>query len=398
MEQNMDWSELNLDLVHLISKKVPDLSDFVRFRAVCKRWRSAVPPSDPSPRFPWIYQHRNSVLEDFDFYSLPYAKTITFESSDKEVGCAVSVGYPVKYYLSLVSFRKDWKTMGMAPLYPPSRSLIPVPPPRDWCRLHMMQPHKMDSKVKCGEYSFLFENIVYERKYELSLCSDDWIFKEDHYQGTGNAYHKSMYFEDSPTEGTTIIDVHSGKVLLKIPPHEHVNLDPLAFSLKAGQPSASLDPVEEFGDEEISGDESGNEEFSGDDIVELPKGMHCLIETSSGELLKVYRPYDIYMDVAETYFEVYRLCMDEEQAFWIEMKNIGDEMLFLDYSATGLALNARDFAGCEGNCIYFLKGEKFEDEKFPSFILCRYNMVDGKIEKLPYPSKEWGTWVIPFLG
>ncbi|KAJ1701021.1 hypothetical protein LUZ63_000800 [Rhynchospora breviuscula] len=397
MERNVDWSELNLDLVYLISKKIPDLSDFVRFRAVCKWWRSAVPASDPSPRFPWIYQHRNSLLEDFDFYSLPYAKTITFESSDKKVGNAVYGGYPVKYYLNLLSFRKDWQTMGTAPLNPPSRSLIPVPPPRSWYRLHMMK-QEMNSVVKCGEYNFLFENIVFEGKYNLGLCSGDWIFKEDHYRGTGNAYHKGMYFEDSPTEGTTIIDVHSGKVLLKIPPHERVNLDPVAFSLKADQLSASLDPVEEFEDEKFSGDESSNKEFSDDDIVELPNGMHCLIESSSGELLKVYRPYDIYMDVEETYFEVYRLCMDAEQAFWIEIKNIGDEMLFLDYSATGLALNACDFAGCEGNCIYFLKGEILEAEKFPSFILCRYNMVDGKIQKLPYPSERWGTWVIPFLG
>jgi Protein of unknown function (DUF295) len=126
--------------------------------------------------------------------------------------------------------------------------------------------------------------------------------------------------------------------------------------------------------------------------------MHCLIESSSGELLKVHRPYDINLDLKDIYFEVYRLCVDGDQAFWMEVKDIRDEMLFLDYSATGLALSAGDFAGCVGNSIYFLKGEIWEDALHPIFILCRYNLADGTVEKLLYESEKWGTWVIPFLG
>lgn len=353
--RTLDWSQLNEELVHLISKKFPDLSDFVRFRAVCKQWRSAVPCSDPSPRFPWIYQHRNSLQSDFDFYSLPYAKTITFESSDKSVGTGVGVGSPAKYLLSHTYYHDNWKSMMMAPLNPPLRSLIPVPPPRDWYRLKMMKSYDVCSVERNGEYGFFFENIIYEKKYNFGLCpSNEWIFKEDNYQGDGNAYLKGMYFHDCPSDGTTVTDIYSGKVLSEIPPQERANLE---------------DPC-----------------------------MHCLIESSSGDLLKVYRPYDIDLDLEEIYFEVYRLYMDKEQAFWIEVKDIGDEMLFLDYSATGLALSAGDFAGCEGNSIYFLKGEILEDADHPSFILCRYNLGDSTIEKLPYESEKWGTWVMPFLG
>jgi F-box domain len=106
-DRGFDWSELHQELVYLISKKLPDLSDFVRLRAVCKRWRSAVPRFDPSPRFPWIYQHRNSLESDFDFYSLPHAKTITFESTDKVFGSVSGMGYPATDLLTSTFYRDN---------------------------------------------------------------------------------------------------------------------------------------------------------------------------------------------------------------------------------------------------------------------------------------------------
>lgn len=76
----MDWAGLNTELVHLIAKKVGDISNFIRFRAVCKHWRSAVPPSDLPQQLPCFIQcRRKSEYSSFDiqFGSIFAKKTHT---------------------------------------------------------------------------------------------------------------------------------------------------------------------------------------------------------------------------------------------------------------------------------------------------------------------------------
>lgn len=43
------WTGLRQHLVKLTSHFLRSASDYIRFRAVCKCWRSAVPPPAPSP-------------------------------------------------------------------------------------------------------------------------------------------------------------------------------------------------------------------------------------------------------------------------------------------------------------------------------------------------------------
>lgn len=74
----MIWSELTPDLLHTISKKLEDISDFVRFRAVCKGWRIAVSSSDPPPQLPWLlmgpFHGKERTLQ---LHSITSGKTLT---------------------------------------------------------------------------------------------------------------------------------------------------------------------------------------------------------------------------------------------------------------------------------------------------------------------------------
>ncbi|KAJ3672409.1 hypothetical protein LUZ60_007130 [Juncus effusus] len=84
----MDWVELNPDLLRQISKKLGDISNFVRFRAVCKNWRLVVGPRDCPPQLPWLIEHRtkpddSSYRKLFSLYSntthtlrIPQAKEV----------------------------------------------------------------------------------------------------------------------------------------------------------------------------------------------------------------------------------------------------------------------------------------------------------------------------------
>ncbi|TVU10530.1 hypothetical protein EJB05_44067, partial [Eragrostis curvula] len=62
------WPDLPPDLVHLISGRLHDLADFVRFHAVCKPWRDMLPESQPRPLFlPWLLApgHRPTDVAQF---------------------------------------------------------------------------------------------------------------------------------------------------------------------------------------------------------------------------------------------------------------------------------------------------------------------------------------------
>ncbi|KAF3331379.1 putative Kinase [Carex littledalei] len=53
-ENKRDWAELNIELLHLISKKMESLSNFIIFRAVCKNWRLATDLTDAPAQLPWL--------------------------------------------------------------------------------------------------------------------------------------------------------------------------------------------------------------------------------------------------------------------------------------------------------------------------------------------------------
>ncbi|GMN44651.1 hypothetical protein TIFTF001_013851 [Ficus carica] len=77
-----------------------------------------------------------------------------------------------------------------------------------------------------------------------------------------------------------------------------------------------------------------------------------LIKSHEGELLQVQRYKDCDRDLNHVTkkFKVFKLTPDESR--WVEMKSLGYVAIFLgDNSSTSIM--ASNFAGCQGNCIYF---------------------------------------------
>ncbi|KAF3330081.1 F-box protein [Carex littledalei] len=70
-----DWAELNLDLLPFIAHKLGDAIDFIRFRAVCKKWRSATNLSDKPPQLPWLMMlTKYHDMAEVCFHALPSGK------------------------------------------------------------------------------------------------------------------------------------------------------------------------------------------------------------------------------------------------------------------------------------------------------------------------------------
>lgn len=68
-----DWSELSPDLLHLISIKLTNLFDFVRFCTVFKHWLSTAPTSDHHPLLPCLFGRTSHGTSDRES---PVIKTV----------------------------------------------------------------------------------------------------------------------------------------------------------------------------------------------------------------------------------------------------------------------------------------------------------------------------------
>ncbi|KAJ3708542.1 hypothetical protein LUZ61_012247 [Rhynchospora tenuis] len=71
-DQLRDWSSLLPEILNLIAKNLSEISDFVRFRAVCKAWRFSTPITDQPLQFPWIvYRHEEEtgVIKAIDMFT-----------------------------------------------------------------------------------------------------------------------------------------------------------------------------------------------------------------------------------------------------------------------------------------------------------------------------------------
>ena len=91
----MDWSTLPGDLVRLVAGHLPDPLDFLRLRAVCRSWRSAVAFSPP-PRFlPWLLARPAGAAHpttSLSFFSLASgaARSVPAPSSSRVASCPVA--------------------------------------------------------------------------------------------------------------------------------------------------------------------------------------------------------------------------------------------------------------------------------------------------------------------
>lgn len=94
-------------------------------------------------------------------------------------------------------------------------------------------------------------------------------------------------------------------------------------------------------------------------------------------------------DPDHLYFDIYRLDLgsDRGSASWVEVADIGEQVLFLD-EHRGSSFCAREYKGLGENCIYYLKGD----------FLYKYDIKDSTAESLycPFVGRK-KTWFTPSL-
>ncbi|KAJ1703598.1 hypothetical protein LUZ63_003377 [Rhynchospora breviuscula] len=324
-----DWSELPLDLLNFISRRLLELQDFIHFRAVCKRWRSAAPVADHPRQLPWVVGKRAVSQSNVQFLSLSTGKIYSVECNEAKGKQLLGSSHDY-----MLSFDPERRLLSL--LNPLTRKEIHLPPTdSEWHRPLYIGPDPVqsgDDVVICWSSLDVLT---------VGLCQPgDQEWKKIQISGgvDGQTYYKDMYYvTERETLATKIMDIKTGSTLSIIPA-------PICTST----------------------------------------GHPCCLEyliVSSGEVLGV-SGYNGARGKIENYvFDVYQLDDKNKIPRWIKIDSIGDRILFLD-DTIGFCLSASEFNNedLKGDCIYFI-AYLYDDWFFCfEFPLCRYNMKNPRVE------------------
>ncbi|KAJ3686899.1 hypothetical protein LUZ61_016063 [Rhynchospora tenuis] len=212
--EERDWSEIPAELVHLIAKKLPDLVDFIRLRAVCTSWRSSAPLSDPPHQFPWLLEQFDrgsfsSLRRKQRFYSVSSGETLTIPIKSRKV--------------KLQNFIRRGVYSGYLPFSDESGKVFSFfnPLTKDHFSLFPMY-YGLDTPwmVWTGSNPIRNRNIVVvDQNLEWAFydpSSSKWVEKLGFFYNC--CYWQGLFFSTRVDKDTEVFDVQSRELLHKIPP------------------------------------------------------------------------------------------------------------------------------------------------------------------------------------
>jgi hypothetical protein len=329
-----DWSELPKDLLYLISQRIDNEIDLIRFRSICSTWRSStIPYHDHILQFKVpIAKYKKSY-----FCYLSNRSHFLIKPSPQQQQKKTLVHRP---WLMRISKNSTGKTKLLHPqLLPPfhfhSTDL-------DFIKLsvlHLGTDFFVDEPLRC-DYKYRYPKKVvavtplilailfyYKNHLVLLHCSDErWTEIPDMPSSIRDicVFKGKLY----------AVEEHSSKIV-KVGPED------LSVQLVA---------------KDVHGE--------GSDI-------NFLVE-SEGELLlvDVYESFSLYFDLAgkracKLKIHVFRL--DEKEKKWVKLKSLGDRILFLG-NGCSFSTSASDLYVAKGNCVIFM------DDVFYSNMLCKSGM------------------------
>ncbi|KAJ1704046.1 hypothetical protein LUZ63_003825 [Rhynchospora breviuscula] len=296
-----DWSSLLPEVLNLIAKNVNEVSDFIRFRAVCKAWRSSTPITGLPPQFPWILVY-DSDKPDLDCYSILSNKFYTIHSPKS----FRFLRGPAEGYILTVLCNEfgDQFTSQLSFLNPLNNHEIYLPAIHSDCAYPAFYP----SKNQTGEYVVCYVDGYRSGKLCFWQLGQNYWCKLNLDLGSIRDrifYLQNMFFiVERETGVTKAIDMGTHTLVYAIPPTEDYSIEDDQYMVEA-----------------------------------------------SGDIFKVIRRSPGFISSEE--FDVYQLDANKiGSSSWVKVTSIGNRALFTDWRCT-LILRANDFAGIKRNSIYF---------------------------------------------
>lgn len=341
-----EWSTLPPELLREISRKLATVFEFVRFRAVCRSWRSVAKPADLTPQLPWLFLPCKLDTNCCIFFSPVTGDVHRFplpEARGKRI-CGSRDGW-----LALV----DDRTNALTLLQPLTGSHISLPP--------LGIKRKLVSKVILSSSptsaSPCVVTVFFVGAPELGFCRlgpDGWSqwSEMDTWLPCGIrdvVYHHGKFYAINGTGLLAICDAGSKAMPLQMVP----GLASMILSLCTF------------------------------------RRFYCLVE-SSGELLLAHKH-------SRDYFELYRLDESGEPR-WNEVESIGNQALFL-CNAQSFSISASNLLGCRGNHMYLANCSGIGDTMVSFHV---FKVKDGSIKQLDKRDyleefRSEPVWIVPSL-
>ncbi|KAJ4809044.1 F-box protein (DUF295) [Rhynchospora pubera] len=358
-EERRDWSELPPELLHLITKKLPDLTDFIRLRTVCSLWSSSAPLSDPPQQFPWLLElfqreYSCTLRRRQRFYSLSSGETLTIPLKNKKLNMYSFIHGGV--YSGYLPFN-DSRESTFSFFNPLTRDSFSLPPTRRTIRSPWMvwtgtDPIRTRSIIVVDRDLWIWNEMGEWALYDPR--SNQWVENEGYFYHC--CYWHDMFFSTRVHEPTQVFSAHSKELLHEIPPPE-------------------IESTENW--------------YGKGSVSHLLRKSYLVV--SSGVILRVVWHHDCWHEkeipIEESVFYIYRLDFERanDKSCWVQIGDVGDQIIFLG-DMNGFSLTARSNCGFREGCIYFINSWT----KKPYM----YDILAGTTEKVPCPFERC-TWFLP---
>ncbi|KAJ4782607.1 F-box protein skip23 [Rhynchospora pubera] len=358
--EERNWSELPSELLHLIAKKLPDLVDFIRLRAVCSTWRFSAPLSDTPHQLPWLLELSDTkfstlytLRERQRFYSVSSHETLTISLTNKkpELHNFVSGGV----YSGYLPFSDYWKgtVSFFNPLTGDSFYLPPVSHRRllsPWMVWTGTDPIRTRSIIVVDRDLQIRNEIGEWALYDPR--SNKWVENEGYFYHC--CYWHEMFFSTHVHKPTQVFDAHSRELLHEIPPPD----------------------IENY--------------YKDNNIASELRQSYLVV--SSGVILRVVWRLEYCRDdktIEESVFYIYRLDFERvnDSSCWVQIDDIGNQILFLG-EMNGFSMTARPNCGFSKGCIYFI--DPYTNKPY------MHDISAGTVEMVPCPFERC-TWFLPGL-
>lgn len=373
----VNWAELPKDLCASIGKHLDNGIDVLRFRSVCKSWRSSTPPfqNDTVPlplplEFPGPRAFTTVRLSQPRIYHLQPLHEYQNPISNSSSSSSSSLGWLVKLEESVVSGK-------MRQLDPISNCQI-----RDSAKVLNLLDFRVAEVSSSYALEFFFHlgfDFVFADKVAVlshnscaimyggllgfwKLGDEKWTFidGEKFYYHDVVSYKGNFYAVDKLGSAYWIDS----------------SLNPIQFS----PPLSDLDGLNLKQKHLI---ESGGDLYVVDRFLDKDR----LAKDSDADL-DGYIDDDHFLGYFVNYnlearaysFKVYKLELEQGCSSWTEVKNLGDRAFFL-CSDCCFSISANEFGGCKRNCIYFSNASVMRSASYKCQV---FDLDDGSISSLDY--------------
>ncbi|PIA58616.1 hypothetical protein AQUCO_00500510v1 [Aquilegia coerulea] len=372
------WSELLPDLLLLIASYI-NCADYVRVRAVCLSWKSALPRK---PQFPWLLLpmfNNNTISESHcGFFDLLDEKVYKLELPEIVRMGKRCWGSPHGW---LIIMHEKGTLFSL--LNPLTRVRIRLP-------LLVFPSYLLEKGhiIRSIDNIFDFDivkAVLFANPSEITDFIVMVIMKEGPCGLAFFRFGTESWIRIKDTEGIVFHDVvcFNGQ-FFAVDEHANVYICDLGASPNICRVAGPPETVED--------DESEH---------------NYLVESARGFLL-VHRYCEHIQDTSlylSYYFTVHKL--DLSNLKWCELEDIGDQVLFLGTNGS-FSLSARDHPGCEENSIYYTDDKRCKNRS-PGESKSRncciigadlgvFHLAGGNVEPLPnlsVPKPLHGEYMFP---